>query len=269
MRALLILVCVCMNPLQAATIVLFNSAAGTGPDAQGWLAGAALPGTSISSNTTGTTVDTLLSNSLYAGYSNYTFVLGPGPTISPGSFVNALFPNLDRATGFTLHFVFQMNNQVNDGANGPDRAGFSITLLGSDKKGIEIGFRSSDIFSQSGPGFTVGELNNSAGIASLLSNMTTYQLTILGEVYTLSSGGNTLLTGAVRDYTSAVGFASDGYRATNFLALGDNTTSARSSFTLQELSLTTDVPEPATFSLMAATALLGVYRVRRLRAGAR
>jgi hypothetical protein len=187
-----------------------------------------------------------------------------GPTISPGAFVNPGFPTLNRATGFTLSFVLQMNSQVNDGANGPNRAGFSVTLLGSDRQGIEIGFRTTDIFSQSGAGFTVGEINNSAGIATLLASLTRYDLTILGDTYTLSSGGNTLLTGAVRDYTTAAGFASDGYRAANFLAFGDNTTSARASFTLQEVSLTA-VPEPGGLAL-GGFGLAAAFAFRRRRA---
>lgn len=248
MRALL-LTCALAMAAQASTIILYTATPGTAPESQGWLAAGFLPGTVVNSSTSGTTVNTLFSNSLYAGYSNYTYVINPiGPTISPGAFVNAAFPTLDRATGFTLSFVLQMNSQENEGTNGPNRAGFSVTLLGSDSRGIEIGFRTSDIFSQDGAGFTVGELNNSAGVAALLAAPTRYDLTILGDVYTLSSGGNVLLTGAVRDYASAAGFASDGYRAASFLALGDNTTSAQASFTLREVSITA-TPEPSTLGI--------------------
>jgi hypothetical protein len=249
---------------RAAHLVLYDATLGTAPQAQGSLAFGALPGVTAVSNAGGTTVNTLGSNGLYAGYSNYNYVINLlGPTISPGTLVNAGFPVLDRAAGFSLLFTVQMNSQVNDGTNGPDRAGFSVTLLSSDRQGIEIGFRTSDIFSQSGPGFTVGESNSTASIAGLLASMTAYQLDILGNVYALSSGGNVLLTGAVRDYTTAVGFASDGYRTSNFLALGDNTTSARASFTLQQLAIVTAVPEPATWALTGlALLLVGGRRMR-------
>ena len=233
----------------ATTLSLYDATLGGAPETQGWLAVVNLLG-NLSTGAEGLTLDTTAFNNAYAGYSNYSFVIGAGPTVSPGSYVNASFPTLDRAVGFMVTVTMRINSQTNDGANGVNRAGISLTVLSNDHQGIEIGFRTTDIFSQSGPGFTVGESNASGGIAGLLSSLTTYDLVIQGNTYTLSTGGNTLLTGALRDYTAAVGFASDGYRAANFIAFGDNTTSARASTLLSNLSVTT-TPEPGTAALGA------------------
>ncbi len=149
----------------------------------------------------------------------------------------------------------KVNSQTNNGSNGEYRAGFSAIVLGSDKKGIELGFRNPntntnipDIFSQNSATFnTPGERN--ASLSGILSNLSTYNLTVLGNGYTLTSEGNTLLSGLLRDYTSAVGLLTDVYRTPNFIFLGDNTTSAGANVDIQSITLTTTdataVPEPS------------------------
>ena len=48
---------------------------------------------------------------------------------------------MPKAAGFTLTFTVQLAGLANDGPNGPNRGGFTITLLGADREGIEIGFQ--------------------------------------------------------------------------------------------------------------------------------
>ena len=64
------------------------------------------------------------------------------------------------------------------------------------------------------------------------------------------NGGNTLLSGLLRDYTGAGGGSSTGvYRTPNFIFLGDNTTSTGANVDIQSIALTTTdataVPEPS------------------------
>ena len=183
-----------------------------------------------------TTLDSTQANSIYAGYSNY------NPFTTPPSQVNSGFPILDRNAGYQLTFTVRINSQTNDGDNKDFRAGFSVIALSSDKQGIEIGFRNTDIFSQNNSSFnSIGEQVD--GVESLLSNLTTYDLDVAGDSYTFSSGSTTLLSGLLRDYTSAVGFGTDVYRTPNFIFLGDNTTSARANIDLSSVSLTTNTAE--------------------------
>jgi hypothetical protein len=245
----------------AVTTVLYDSSLGgtpgsganpylsfNNPDAgssQTFISGAA--GTNL--NTFNTVVNPFLptNESSRAGYSNYT---------TSGGIVNSAFPVLDRITGYTLSFTFKANSQTNNGTNGDFRAGFSAIILGNDNRGIEIGFRKQntkvvgltpDIFSQNDSNFnSLGEQNNTIG--TILDNLNTYQLNVLGNTYQLTSGGNTLLTGLVRDYTGATGPLSSVYRTPNFIFLGDNTTSAGASVDITNISITTNatsVPEPS------------------------
>ncbi|MDZ7957546.1 MAG: PEP-CTERM sorting domain-containing protein [Aulosira sp. DedQUE10] len=183
-------------------------------------------------------------NAIYGGYSNYNANVTPSGTspffnVTPTTLRNSSFPSLDRNAGYNLTFTVKINSQVNDGTNGLYRAGFSVIALSSDKQGIEIGFRNSDIFSQANSSFnSIGE--QVTGVSSLLSNLSTYSLNVAGNSYTLTSGSTNLLTGALRDYTAASGFGTDVYRTSNFLFFGDDTTSARANIDLQSITLTTN-----------------------------
>lgn len=176
-------------------------------------------------------------NGIYGGYSNYNLTTSASPSvITPTSLVNSLFPSIDRNAGYSLTFTVKINSQVNDGTNGAYRAGFSVIAISSDKQGIEIGFRNSDIFSQASSSFnSIGE--QVTNVSSLLSSLNTYTLNIVGSNYTLTNNTTTLLSGVLRDYTTASGFGSDVYRTSNFIFLGDDTTSARADIDLQSISL--------------------------------
>ena len=244
-------------PVSAQTTVLYNATAGTTPGAQGSLVlgnVGAVPATETFQ--TGppavANLNSSANQSTYAGYSNYN-VSPAAPllgftTTTP---VNPAFPALNAANGFTLSFTMQL---VSESHTNNDRAGFSVLLLGSDKKGIEIGFQSGGVFSQS-TAFTQAETNFGPTLPSLLASLTAYDLRIQGSTYTLLTGNTTLLTGAVRDYTGAAGFGSEVYRTSNFVFLGDDTTSAGANINLARVSITanTAAPEPGSGLL----ALLG------------
>ncbi|PSB55686.1 choice-of-anchor Y domain-containing protein [Chamaesiphon polymorphus] len=234
----------------AVTTVLYDGTSGVTPDLynapNSYLSFTNLGTGTQTASGGATTLNTTL-EATYAGYSNYN---------SGGSLVNSSFPVLDNSIGYTLSFTFKANSQTNNGTNGDFRAGFSAIVLGNDNRGIEIGFRKQntkvagltpDIFSQNDSNFnSLGEQNNTIG--TILDNLSTYQLNVLGNTYQLTSGGNTLLTGLVRDYTGATGPLSAVYRTPNFIFLGDNTTSAGASVDITNISITTNatsVPEPS------------------------
>lgn len=215
--------------MYAADFTLYD---GSGkPADQAWLDFATLnlAGLDVASETVvvdGVEFDSTVDNNIYGGYSNYTTI---------GTVKNASFPTLDRTSGYQLNFTVQIDEQVNDGANGSDRAGFSVIALSSDLQGIELGFRTNDIFAQN-VGFTQGEAASGSDIAVLLAAHTSYTLSIASDGYTLASGGATLLSGSLRDY-SATGVP---YERPSMIFFGDDTTSARARFTLGTISLTTD-----------------------------
>ena len=154
--------------------------------------------------------------------------------------VNPAVPVMDRATGFTVTFDLRLITEFHGNAS---RAGLNIIALGSDKKGIELGFWANEIWAQAdSPLFQHAEGAAFDTTAGLLR----YDLLISGNTYSLSQGATTLLTGAVRDYSS-VGFFP--YTQQNFLFVGDDTTSADASFDFAYLAVT-PVPEPGTVGLL-------------------
>ncbi len=250
------------NKGMAGTITLYDGNSGVTPNnytSSPWLTFASANNVSpytlstqaVNSSNKSTTLDSSSADSIYAGYSNYNLPI----------LVNSSFPTLDRNAGYQLTFTVKINSQANDGTNGANRSGFSVIALSSDKKGIEIGFRTSDIFSQADYKFqSIGEQVTSStvsNIATLLGNLTTYDLNISGNTYTLSSGTTTLLNGALRDYTSASGSYTGVYKIPNFIFLGDDTTSAQANIDLANVSLTTPVPFET--SETVSIAVLGAF----------
>ncbi|MBD2388714.1 PEP-CTERM sorting domain-containing protein [Cylindrospermum sp. FACHB-282] len=247
------------NPSEAVSITLYDGASNVTPDQYNspspWLNFASTTNGTQSVSGGVTTLNTDLSttsNGIYAGYSNYNATVAgsttsPFFTITPTTPVNSSFPSLDRNAGYTLSFTVKINSQFNNGTNGANRAGFSIIVLSSDKQGIELGFRDTEIFAQNNSSFNGGG-EQIGSLSTLLGSLTTYDLTVSGNSYTLTSGSTSLLSGSLRDYTAATGFAGDIYRTSNFIFLGDDTTSARANISLANVSLTVpdQVPEPTT-----------------------
>jgi hypothetical protein len=179
-----------------------------------------------------TTLDTTARNLDMAGY--FSFGL-------PG------MGTLDRTLGYTIGFRVRLAQESHVSS---DRAGFSVIALSSDSQGIELGFWSNEVWAQD-VGFTHGE----GASFNTTSGLTDYTLKILGSSYTLSANGSTLLTGALRDYSS-FGLP---YNVPNLLVFSDDTTSASARVEIARISL---VPEPASWTL-AALGLAGAVVVRR------
>jgi hypothetical protein len=197
----------------ALPAVLYDGTLGTSPTAQGWALGTvAVTGSAIETLISGGVNLDTTSGLIRSGYT----ILSPLP--------------LDRTVSYNLTFDLQT---VSESHSSNDRAGLSIVVIGNDLQGIELGFWAGDIWAQN-VGFTHGEDK-----AFNTTQRTLYSLGVSGATYTLSAGGNLLLSGALRDYTGG-GFP---YTVPNFLFVGDDTFSANASSNFFEASVAS--PEPA------------------------
>ena len=200
------------GPLPAQ--VLYDAGLGTLPAGQGW-SYLALPGTAQQSLTGGAArLDTSAQMAEKAGY------------------FASMASTLDRRQGFAVLFTAQLHGERH---NSTDRAGFSVIVLDEEKRGIELGFWTNQVFAQSdSPLFTHAEsaaLNTSAGPVD-------YALTFGPTQYVLRAQGTPILTGLVRDYTAFVG-TYDPYETPNFLFFGDDTSSASGMVSLKRITLLT------------------------------
>jgi hypothetical protein len=130
----------------ASEIALYDGSAGTPPDAQGWAYLSYGGGATVGQTGGATTVDTTAGNAASAGY----FASAAG---FAGSI--AAVPKLDRAHGYTITFRAQVEQEAHaasddDGDGIDDRAGFSVIVLSSDLRGIELGFWAERIWAQEG-----------------------------------------------------------------------------------------------------------------------
>lgn len=170
-----------------------------------------------------------------AGYSNHNFL---------SQLKNPNFPELVRSQGFQLTFRTQVLTEQHGSIH---RAGWSVLLLGQDRKGVELGFWENEIWAQTqSPLFQHGE-----GVAFDTRIARDYHLQILGDRYALAADGVTILEGDVKDYSS---FGTP-YSLPNFLFFGDNTSSAGGTSILGKVSLQTgisSIPEPSSLLLLAA-----------------
>lgn len=181
--------------------VLWDPQPGTLPAAQGW-SYAAFPGTAQQTHTgTAIRLATLATLAESAGYARVI----PTPLLA--------------AEGFNLVVRFRLPQETH---NRPERAGFSLILLGADRRGIELGFWRDQVFAQADqPLFTHGE----NAPHTFDQEPVTAVVSIRGTNYTLFVDHQPVLRGPLRDYTAFSGFP-DVYENSNFLFLGDDTTSA-------------------------------------------
>ncbi|HET9223061.1 MAG TPA: hypothetical protein VFO07_11180 [Roseiflexaceae bacterium] len=209
-------------PAVAATVTLYDGALGGTPDTQGfsYLTEPIVSAQASQSFANGTTtLTTTLQISDKAGY----FAK------------NERMPQLDRTAGYTVRFATQVLEENHSNNN---RAGFSVIVLSSDLRGIELGFWEDQVWAQAdSPPFTHAETRMLDTTAGLIA----YELRILGNSYTLTGGGATL-SGPLRDY-SAEG---PPYTLANFLFLGDDTTSASARIRLTKVDVVTGGAPTAT-----------------------
>ncbi|MEK0195714.1 sodium:calcium exchanger, partial [Microcoleus anatoxicus PTRS1] len=220
------------------TNVVYNGLLRNTPSEQGWLnftnLNAATPGVIASEifSGNGVNLNSTAANNIYAGYSNNP--LNPSLSI------------LDRHSGFSISFNLQI---ISESRTNPNRAGFSIIAVTSDRKAIEIGFQqlsatSGNIFAQ-GDGITPnpgGQINSlfvaAENVAYDTNLATNYTLKVQGANYFFYDESEVILTGPIRDYTAFSG-PIDPYETPNFIFLGDDTTSAQANINLTRVSVQT------------------------------
>ncbi len=213
------------NPSDRASIILYDAALGGTPDSQGKLTyrhARAAAATQFFLDGC-TTLDTMASQQDSAGY-----VADP-----------RAIPALDRQNGYTLRFTVQVIEEYHadsdkDGDGVGDRAGFSVLVLSSDTRGIELGFWPDQIWAQEDGAAEppAGTLFTHAEQAAFdTTKLRTYTLAVHGDMYDLSSDGRSILRGRLRDYTTFEGPVNP-YRTPNFIFLGDDTGSARAKIRL-------------------------------------
>ena len=209
-------------PAVAATLTLYDGALGGTPDTQRHFVYLAQP----------FPPDLAASQGFANGATTLTTTLQI--TDTAGYFAFSL-PQLDRTTGYRVRFTAQVVEEIHKNKN---RAGFSVIALSSDNKGIELGFWQDQVWAQSGPQFTRAETATLDTTAGLID----YELTINRNSYMLTGGAATL-SGPLRDYSSSNTFP---YTLSNFMFLGDDTTSASARIRLAKVDVVTAEPPTAT-----------------------
>lgn len=221
-------------------ILLYNGSLGNTPDSQGWLAYGTTPlfGATQTAKASYTNLNSQTVGS--GGYSNYR------PT--QAILVNSNFPALNRTDGYNLSYQLRINSETHssdtnlDGLS--DRAGFSIAALSSDRQGIELGFWTNEIWAQRG-GSSSTLFTHSPTERAFFSTtgLTNYDLLVLGNNYYLFANDRAILQGSLQDYTAfstaGTGLPYNPYTTSNFLFVGDNTTSGASNSDLARLTVTT------------------------------
>ena len=185
-------------------------------------------------------------NTGYAGYTNY------DPTTL--NLLPSFTTKLDGDTGFNLAFTLQINTE----ASNPNRAGFSLMVTSANQTGIELGFRTTEIFSQAS-NFT--EFSN-FGIPTTVAR--NYTLQVVNGQYTLLDGGATIGNFVNRslisyNFTPALStppLPFNPYTSPNFLFFGDNTDQGNANFTISTISVNAlPVAKPESYQTPASTAL--------------
>jgi hypothetical protein len=222
------------TPAFAGAYTLFDGGLNSDPASQGWLA--SLPVGAVQTVGGGSvSLDTRSADSVKSGYSLMGGML-PMALDSSGN-------------GFRVSFDAQVLTESHANNN---RAGFSVIVLDSQHRGVEIGFWSDAFWAQSAT-----FLHAETAAFDTGAGLTHYELSLANGGYSLtaSRSGSTLatLSGALRDYSPSVFLP---YGIANFIFLGDDTTSAAGSFSLAQVDLAT-LPEPAV-PLLLATALLAL-----------
>lgn len=220
-------------PSLVSATVLYDGSSGSLPSAGwGWTYNS-LGGGVVSGPSGGAvSLDTSIGHAIQAGWT----------LVSPVS--------IDRTAGAVVSWRSQVLAESHNQDN--QRAGFSVTVIGSDLFGIEVAMWEDRIFVYNADTtFTPGEF-----VSFDTTDVADYHLAISGSSYNLSANGVQILTGALRNYSPFNPF----YGVGNLIAIGDNTTRAASHFEWHRMSV---VPEPMTLAALGLGALLVRRRRRR------
>ncbi|HEY9657389.1 MAG TPA: calcium-binding protein [Allocoleopsis sp.] len=220
--------------------ILYNGTLGTTPDSQGWLAYGTTP-VSIATQSPHLGFTTLSSPTAgKGGYSNH--------LSTQATLVNSAFPLLNRTNGYSLSFQVRINSESHSSdTNGDglvDRAGFSVTVLSSDRQGIELGFWPNEIWAQrGGTGSNLFTHSPTERAFVATTGMVNYNLLILEGNYYLSANDTIVLQGALQNYTAfstvGTGLPYNSYTTPNFLFAGDNTSNGASNSDIASLAVNT------------------------------
>ena len=228
---------------RATEIVLYDGSLGTLPTVQGWTYfGSPIP--TVSGNATN--LDSSANEGDQAGF----FRFGPAP--------------LDASLGYSLNFDVELKSETHTG--NANRAGFSVLMTGADPtQSIELGFQDGGVFSQNDGANLFGTPAESTSFNPVGMGLVQYSLSVFGSAYELTAGGTSILSGSLRNYTP---FGFPPYIFSNFLFLGDNTTSAGANVDIARVSFVVGrpVPLPATLYVFClGLAALGINRRRSTR----
>ena len=167
---------------------------------------------------------------------------------------------LDTAAGFTIDFQLQVNSETH--ASG-DRSGFSLLVQGADpSKAVQLSFWEGVVWASDAV-FAKAESSAHTTTGALQS----YSLQVAGNQFTLKAGATPLLTNVpLRDFPTTANPLTAVYGFSNYVWLGDNTTSARALVELGAMTVTA-VPEPASALLLLGgiAGLAGSVSRRRAR----
>jgi hypothetical protein len=230
---------------------LYTYTLGTAPAAQGQLDFATfndgdpfgflnLPIATEVVSSDGTLVDTTAAPDIYAGYSNRL------PSLSDPPFVDPSFPGLDNVAGYSISFNLEMLAETRTNEN---RAAFSLLAVSADTtQAIEIGFQrltetTGNIFAQEG-GTSPNLFTAAENVSFNTNEATQYTLNVLGSSYELFANDGTvpILSGNLRNYTAFEPSlpVPDPYELPSYIYLGDNTTSAKGTFVLSDVAVSTE-----------------------------
>lgn len=228
-------------PLSEKTLVLYDASSGDIPDSSA-IGFTAFPpdGAALRYDEGSTVLDTTVS-----GTDTYAGLVASAATTDG-------FPILDSTIGFHVNFTIQVESESHESSN---RSGFSIIILDSNSQGIELAFWTNEIWVQSDDS-TGGLFTHSEGVAfDTTAALIDYQVTMLGDTYTLTANSQPVLTGPIRNYSAFDRFP-DPYETPNFLFLGDDTTSAQARVRLRFLSATGTEPVTPTSAVTTTSTSL-------------
>ncbi len=114
------------------------------------------------------------------------------------------------------------------------RSGCSVIVLGGDGKGVELAFWTNEVWAQT------DAFDHSTGTEAHAFDTTkasaAYTLRVAEGKYDLSVDGTTLLRGNLHNY--ALRGPAIPYKLTNYLFIGDDTTSAAAQFNIAHVDIT-------------------------------
>lgn len=221
------------------SVILYDSASNVRPEDASW-------GWTLGQSTAGT----YATGPGGAGYT--TLASGPSNAVSVG-WAKSSPLILDPMVGYTASWKVQLVSESHASDN--LRAGLSFFALGSDKKGVEIGFWQDRVFAYNdNQAFSPAEFFALDTTAA----MHTYSLTVTGPKYNLFIDGTKRLSGDTRNYAAVRAQ----YNVANALWYGDDTSRAQSVSRWSSMEVKA-VPEPASICALG----LGLAAVLRRKRG--